>query len=271
MPRVFSLIVAAAYLGVCISYLRLFLSEGDKPIGGARLLAYVAVFLHAVYFLALGLTIGHPPMTNVFEALTTLALMLAAIYLYLEQRSNTVSTGTPIFFMVFGLQLVSSIFMDFSHATHRAIGSPLLVAHIFLALIGYTAFAVAFLYSIMYLLLHRELRSGKFSLLFRKLPSLEELDEMNFRATLIGAVALFAAVVLGFAWSEAGFGQLPFGDAKVMVTLFTWLLYIVVLVFKTLFGWHGKRIAILSLCGFILVVLSLALVNQLPATFHNMY
>jgi len=269
--KIFSYVVALVYLATWIKYIHVFFSESDKHVLGARVLAVVAVALHVVYFAALGLELHHPPMSNIYESLTTLALMLSVIYLHLEFRSNTSSTGMPIFFLVFGLQLASSLFMRFAPGSTRLMGSPMLIAHVFLALVGYTAFAVAFLYSVIYLFLHRELRSGKFSLLFRNLPSIEELDEMNFRASLIGLAALFISVVLGFTWSEINFGQLPFSDPKVMMTVFTWLVYLVVYVFKTLFGWSGKRIAILSICGFLLVVVSIALINQLPSTFHNMY
>ncbi|MFA6449491.1 MAG: cytochrome c biogenesis protein CcsA [bacterium] len=269
--KIFSFIVALVYLATWLKYLHVFLTEGDRHVLGARVLAVVAVALHGIYFASLGLELRHPPMGTVFESLTTLALMLSVIYLHLEFRSNTSSTGMPIFFMVFGLQLVSSLFMKFTPDASRMMGSPMLIAHIFLALVGYTAFAVAFLYSILYLLLHRELRSGKFRLLFRNMPSIEELDEMNFRASLIGLIALFVSVALGFAWSEINFGQLPFSDPKVTMTVLTWLIYLVIFVFKTMFGWSGKRIAVLSVCGFLLVLVSIALINQMPSTFHNMY
>lgn len=259
------------YLAAWVAYLRLFLKGGEKRVLPARVLAFASVIVHAVYFAALGLTLKHPPMTSVVESLTTLALMLAVIYLHLEMRSNISSTGMPVFFMVFALQTVAAAMMKYEPGVSRTINNPVLVSHVFLALVGYTAFALAFLYSVTYLLLHRELRTGRFSLLFRNLPSIEELDQMNYQASLIGLSALLLSVVLGFVWSEIAFRQLPLSDPKVMMTLFTWLVYLVVFVFKTLFGWSGKRIAVLSICGFLLVVLSLVLINQLPGTFHNMY
>jgi ABC-type uncharacterized transport system permease subunit len=267
--KIFSFIVALVYLATWLKYLQVFFAESDKPVLGARALAVAAVVLHGIYFASLGLELRHPPMTNIFEALTTLALMLSVIYLNLEFRTNTSSTGMMIFPLVFGLQLVSSLFMRFAPGAPRLMSSPVLISHVFFALAGYTAFAVAFLYSVLYLFLQRELRTHRFSLLFRNLPSIMELDDMNFRASLIGLAALFVSVVLGFAWSEISFSRVPFGDPKVMITVFTWLVYLVIYVFKTLFGWSGKRIAILSVCGFLLVLVSIALINQMPATFHN--
>jgi ABC-type uncharacterized transport system permease subunit len=269
--RIFSLIVAAAYLAVWLRYLKSFLGESSRRDEGPVRWAMAAAALHSVYIVMLSGAMKHPPLTSVFEALTMIALMLSLIHIFMEQRMGRGETGAAIFFLVFGLQLVSSIFMAYVPGAPRVMNGVLLMLHVFLALVGYTAFAVAFLYSVMYLLLHRELRAGKFSLMFHKLPPLEELDEMTYRASLIGLLFLLVSVLLGFLWSRITFGFLPLHDTKVMMTVFTWLIYLAVLAFKALFGWQGRRMALLSVCGFALAIASLVLVNVIPYTFHSMY
>jgi ABC-type transport system involved in cytochrome c biogenesis permease subunit len=121
----------------------------------------------------------------------------------------------------------------------------------------------------MYLLLHRELRNGKFTILFRKLPSIEELDDMNYLASFNGLMLMTLSLMLGFAWSYINLGFFPMSDPKVLATVFTILVYLCILVFKLLFGWHGKRIAVLSVCGFIIILALQVAVNLLPRTFHG--
>lgn len=271
MLRIFSVAVTAAYLAVWLRYLKSFFGEDGRRAGAPAAWAMAAAAFHSVFIVYLSSTMRHPPLTSPFEALTMIALMLALIHIFMEQRMGMSSPGALIFFMVFALQFAASVFMAYVPAEPRLMNGAILMLHAFLALVGYTAFAVAFLYSVMYLLLHRELRSGRFSVLFRRLPSLEELDEMNFRASLIGLVFLLVSVTLGFVWSHITFGLLPWHDAKVMTTVFTWLVYLAVLVFKTLFGWQGRRMSILSVCGFVIVAASMIFVNVIPHTFHNMY
>lgn len=85
-----------------------------------------------------------------------------------------------------------------------------------------------------------------------------------------GAPAAWAMAAAAF-HSVIAFGLLPWHDAKVMTTVFTWLVYLAVLVFKPLFGWQGRRMSILSVCGFVIVAASMIFVNVIPHTFHNMY
>ncbi len=252
-------------------YSAAFLREANKLAGIGKLAAPAVALAHVCYLASITVLMKHPPLTTISESVTTLAFMIVLIHVYIELRTGSRSGGMPIFFLAFILQGVSSIYMNFAPGVPRMMSNPLLMMHVALALMGYAAFGIAFLYSVMYLMLRREIKSGNFGLMFRGGQSLEELDEVNFRASLAGVGLLTVSIILGFTWSQISFGQLPFGDPKVMMTVFTALVYCVVLVFKTQFGWHGKRIAVLSICGFLLVIISIVVVNVMPLSFHTVY
>jgi len=266
--RLFASAVSLAYLAVCVLYLLVFLREDTRIRPRARAAAMAAVLLHFLFLASAAVHLGHHPIASVFEAFSTLALMVAILFVYVDIRVGTRSVGLFIFIFVFALQLVSSIFMDFTPGRSGPLEGYILPAHIYLALLGYAAFANGFFYSIMYLLLHRDIRSGRFGKFFRRFPALEELDEMNYRAIVAGLLILLVSIILGIIWFYITYGGLPFYYAKVMFTLFAWALYSVILVLRFLFGWHGRRIAIMSVIGFLIILASMTFVNAFAHSFH---
>lgn len=271
MLKAVSIIIAIAYLASCGAFFRVYVTENSGLRTTARAVSIIAVLLHIGYLAAITLVTGHHPITSMFEALTTLALMIVLVFFYIDFRVGAKTVGTLIFFLAFIAQAVSSVFITFEPGDYEMMRGIILPAHVYLALLGYAAYATAFLYSVMYLLLYGNIKSGRFGRLFRRFPSLEELDEMNYRSILVGLALMLVSIILGFVWSYETFTALPLWDAKVMFTLFTWMVYAVIVVFKFFFGWHGRRNAILSLCGFLLVVISFSLINTLAGSFHVHY
>jgi len=248
----------------------MFFKEGSRSARYARSASIAAVIFHALYLATVSSTLNHPPITGPYESMSTLAILLAAFHLFMEKQTESRFPGVAVFAVAFLLQLASSFLISTQPADLPMTRNVIFVAHVLLALMGYTAFTIAFLYSIMYLLMHREIRSGSFSLLYRRLPSIEELDDMNYLASLNGLVLLLISLILGGVWSYVNFAELPVHDPKVLLTVFAVVVYVTVLVFKLMFGWHGRRIAVASICAFLLVVSSLVIANFLPYSFHGM-
>ncbi len=268
MLKALSFLIAVAYLVSCGAFFRVYITENTGLRKTARFISIAAVVMHFAYLVALTVITGHHPITNMFEALTTLALMIVLVFFYIDFRVGAKTVGILTFFFAFIAQTVSSIFIRFEPGNYEMMRGLILPAHVYLALLGYAAFATAFLYSIMYLMLYGNIKSSSFGRLFRRFPSLEELDEMNYRAIAIGLVLMLISIILGFVWSYRTFAALPLWDAKVMFTLFTWMVYAAIIVCKYFFGWHGRRNAILAVCGFILVMTSFSLINTLAGSFH---
>jgi ABC-type uncharacterized transport system permease subunit len=266
--RLISYSISAVYLLVCVAYIMAYLREDGRLKSTARPFAATAALLHLAYLLTLSFSIKHHPITTVFEAASTLAFMISILYLYMDIRHGARSAGIFVFFFIFLLQAVSSVFIKLAPSEYRMMSGFVLPAHIYTALMGYSSFATGFLFSLMYMILHRDIRSGGFGRIFRHFPSLEHLDDLNYRAILAGLFLLFISIILGFIWYNTQFDALPLFDAKVMFTLFAWMLYAIVVVFRRIFGWHGGRIAVMSMVGFIIVMASFTIVNLLARSFH---
>ena len=148
--------------------------------------------------------------------------------------------------------------------------SELLAFHIVSALLGYSAFALSAIYGLLYVILYKKIRTRTFDNIYRNLPNLESLESLTFKAIIVGFVALTLVITIGFVWLPQAFPEISYTDAKVLGTFFIWLLYGIGLAAKKFVGFQGRRIAILSIVGFLVTFLSMALSNVISG-FHKFY
>ena len=79
--------------------------------------------------------------------------------------------------------------------------------HIVLAFLGNAAFALAFGIGVMYLVQEHYVKSKNLGGLFGRLPSLQTLDEINYKLITIGFPLLTLAIITGVFWAESAWGS----------------------------------------------------------------
>jgi cytochrome c-type biogenesis protein CcsB len=141
--------------------------------------------------------------------------------------------------------------------------------HTVLAFIGDAAFAMAFGIGLMYLVQEHYVKSKHLGGLFKRLPSLQTLDEINYRLITIGFPFLSLAIITGALWAESAWGSYWRWDPKEVWSLITWFIYALVLHVRLTVGWRGKRAAILSIIGFSAVLFTFFGVNFLLKGLHS--
>jgi cytochrome c biogenesis factor len=139
-----------------------------------------------------------------------------------------------------------------------------LVFHITAMFISYSGFALAAVFSLMYLL-----RAKGVKLLANagERMSLRYLDETANRIIMIAVPVLTLGVALGAFWADAAWGRYWGWDPKETWALATWLIYIAYLHFRHRPGWLGYRSAVLSCLGFMAVLITFQGVNLLDNVF----
>jgi cytochrome c-type biogenesis protein CcsB len=128
--------------------------------------------------------------------------------------------------------------------------------HALLAFTSYAAFTVAFGVAVIYLIQRYFLKKKHFGALFQKLPPLETLDEISYRCFAFGFPLLTVAIISGAIWSEKAVGSYWSWDPKQTWSLITWLIYAALLHGRLTIGWRGKRAAMLSIAGFIVLLIT---------------
>jgi len=128
--------------------------------------------------------------------------------------------------------------------------------HVVLTFLSYGAFALAFVTGLGYLVQDHELKSHRLGKLFRWMPSLGVLDEINTRTLVFGFVLLTLGLLAGFFWARVSQALFWIKDPKVAWALLIWLLYAILLVLRMGARVRGRKVALCSIFGFALIVIS---------------
>jgi ABC-type transport system involved in cytochrome c biogenesis permease subunit len=263
-------LVVAAYVVAVVYYVRFF--RNGKPLESARAgqTMTLAAGLHFFYLIHLTIFTGHLPVTDVYEAITTCVWLFGAVYLSLEWRLRERSLGSFILPIIIILQTVSNVFLDFGHELPAILQNVVFEIHVLMILLSYSAFAISFIASLLYLLLSRDLEKKSLGIFYRRLPSLAFFDSLSNFAVNIGLIFLTAGVGLGIYTgmkvSEPFFNSV---DPKFVAAGLTWLIYVFHLFSRRAGGWQGKKVAVISLFGFGWVLFSFLAVSLVFSKVHQ--
>ncbi len=99
---------------------------------------------------------------------------------------------------------------------------------------------------------------------------LSMLDEMNYRAVLIGfPVFTLGALIFAMIWAQEAWSRMWGWDPKEVWALITWLYYAAFLHLRLSKGWEGKKSAWLAVIGFAIIMFNLIAVNLILAGLHS--
>ncbi|MBI5180345.1 MAG: cytochrome c biogenesis protein CcsA, partial [Nitrospirae bacterium] len=112
------------------------------------------------------------------------------------------------------------------------------------------------------------LKAKKIDNLYRKLPSLDVLDEINHRAIIFGYMLFTLGIITGSIWAEYTWGSYWSWDTKQTLSAVVWFIYTAFLHARFTYGFRGRKAAYLSIGGFISVIIAFVGVNFIR-TIHS--
>ncbi|MDX2129151.1 MAG: cytochrome c biogenesis protein CcsA [Chloroherpetonaceae bacterium] len=270
----FNLFLPTLYLGVFLLYLFLFLRpDSEKRIFNfslAKAGLFTLIVAHLIYSTLLTHKNGLPPIASTFQVMSLIALTLTITYALIETTSNIQQTGAFVLGVSLVFQIISSSLLDNQLSPDPALKNVLMQFHIINALLGYGAIAIAGIYSILYLLLLKQIQSNQYGLLFDRLPNLEIMERLSYTSVFFGFIFLTFAFA-GGAWmiiqnqEKLSF----FSDPKLIGTILVWGFYGAGLLFRKRFRLQGKKMALLLIFGFLFAFLSMTVLNLFSAKFHG--
>ncbi len=213
---------------------------------------------------------GHAPLSNLYESLVFFSWTLILIYLLIEWRYGLKTIGafaTPFAFLSMAYGSFSSMESGIQPLI-PALKSNWLIAHVFTCFLGYAAFAVSCGISIMYLFKSTSVQNES-DRQSGRLPSLYVLNDISYRTVLIGFLMLSMGIITGAVWAHSAWGTYWSWDPKETWSLITWLVYATLLHARFVRGWDGRRIAVLSIVGFVCVMFTYFGVNFLLKGLHS--
>ena len=200
---------------------------------------------------------GHPPFANSFGYISVMAWAAVGAFLVMLWKFRKPALGAFVAPFAFFLMGIASLFpKDISEQLMPALQSYWLYIHVIITVLGSGILTVAFGVSVMYLVKLRSV-SSKGEGEGDRLPSLDLLDEINYRSVTIGYLLYtVGALICGAIWAHYAWGSFWSWDPKEVTSLIVWLFYTGTLHARYQRGWHGKRAAWLSIIGFAMILFS---------------
>lgn len=237
--------------------LALALARGDERLPRwAIALVGLGLVVHLGAFGAFWSRFGELPLVGLGPALSTLAFLLAGGVLVAAALGHAGRVGLVALPVVVVLTATAGLVGVTPAGEEVTFSGAWFVLHVVCALVGYVGLTLAFAAGLMYLLQFRELKSKRFGAIFRFFPPLEVLDQLGRRGVLLGFPFLSLALLVG--WGRAlRFGpELGAGNPKVVWGVLSWIVLLAALLARAGGVGRGRRAALVSVLGFVLVVLT---------------
>ncbi len=252
MIAVAHFIAISCYLGATALAAAPFARPVKAPLAAVITVLLAGIAAHLTALLAFGVRAGAVPLTGLGPSLSFAGLVLACTLVIVEALARDVSltlVAAPLATVATICANIIGLAPGPSAAGARGVW---LFAHIALSFVGIAAFATAAAAGTMYLLQRRELKSRRFTTIFRLFPPLATLDRVNHLAAIVGWLGLTLGVVLAgtysVAYRELNLPQLVWGTGA-------WAAVTCVAVGRMTRVWQAQRAAKYSSAAFVVVLL----------------
>lgn len=215
----------------------------------------------------IGPDVGHIPVSNLYEVFVLFIILTTLLYLYYARHYATNRLGAfvlPVVAAAVGFLL----WYSFSRDAHEiqplipALQSYWMKIHVPANFVGYGAFALASMVGVAYLCASR-------GVLASRLPSIELLDDLMYRAIGIGFAFFTVATILGALWAAEAWGTYWQWDPKETWALIVWLNYAAWLHMRLTKGLRGAVLAWWAIIGLLVTSFAFLGVNMFLSGLHS--
>jgi cytochrome c-type biogenesis protein CcsB len=242
-------------------------SIGSKLSWAAVVLGFTGMLVRWYESYLLGTDIGHIPISNLYEVFILFCLITALFYLYYEEHYATRQLGP---FVLLVISAAVGFLLWYTVSREAAEIQPLVPAlqswwmkiHVPANFIGYGTFALASMVAVAYLL-------KTHGMLVDRLPPLELLDDVMYKAIAVGFAFFTIATILGALWAAEAWGGYWSWDPKETWALIVWLNYAAWLHMRLMKGLRGKIAAWWALIGLLVTTFAFLGVNMFLSGLHS--
>lgn len=215
---------------------------------------FIGLLIHILAFILRFRQLGYLPIASIFESLSFFSLCIVGVFLGFQWKYRLFSLGGFISPISLAFVIIASPLTKEPARNVEILKSIWFPIHVLLSFSSEAIFAIAFAAGIMYLLQERELKRKKFGLIYKRLPSLEVLDNVNHACLSIGFTLLTLGIITGAAWANSAWGSYWSWDQKQTWSLAVWLMFAALIHARFFAGWRGRRVAIMVVVVFIIVI-----------------
>ncbi|HEX2605626.1 MAG TPA: c-type cytochrome biogenesis protein CcsB [Oxalicibacterium sp.] len=240
---------------------------GSKLCWAAVVMGFTGMLVRWYESYLIGTDVGHIPISNLYEVFILFCMITSLFYLYYEQRYATRQLGPFVLLVVsaaVGFLLWYMVSRDAAEIQPLvpALQSWWMKIHVPANFIGYGTFSLAAMVAVAYLLKSR-------GVLADRLPSLEVLDDVMYKAIAVGFAFFTIATILGALWAAEAWGGYWSWDPKETWALIVWLNYAAWLHMRLMKGLRGQVAAWWALIGLLVTTFAFLGVNMFLSGLHS--
>ena len=255
------------YVGSLIARSEAASSIGSLLCWAAVVMGWTGMMVRWYESYLIGADVGHIPISNLYEVFILFSLITAMFYLYYEDHYATRQLGA---FVMLIISAAVAFLLWYTVTREAAEILPLVPAlqswwmkiHVPANFIGYGTFALAAMVASSYLL-----KSSGY--LVDRLPSLEVLDDVMYKAISVGFAFFTIATILGALWAAEAWGGYWSWDPKETWALIVWLNYAAWLHMRLMTGLRGRVAAWWALIGLAVTTFAFIGVNMFLSGLHS--
>jgi ABC-type transport system involved in cytochrome c biogenesis permease subunit len=207
------------------------------------ILGWLGFFFLTAWMVFRTLATGHGPFANMYEFSVAFAWGILGAYYWFERRYHQRMLGLFALPVALALMLYATTIPSTVEPLVPALQNNLLLTvHVAVAIVAYGSFTIAAAAALLFLIQPEGGRWG--------LPKPEVLDDISYKAVVVGFPFLTAVIVLGAIWAETAWGRYWSWDPKETASLVTWLIYGAYLHARVVRDWRGRKAAYLLMLGF---------------------
>ncbi|MGZ8294672.1 MAG: c-type cytochrome biogenesis protein CcsB [Telluria sp.] len=242
-------------------------SVGSRLCWAAVVLGWTGMMVRWFESYLIGADVGHIPVSNLYEVFILFSLITAMFYLHYETHYATRQLGAFVMLII----SAAVVFLLWYTVSRDAAGiEPLVPAlqswwmkiHVPANFIGYGTFALAAMVGSAYLL-------KSHGILADRLPALEVLDDVMYKAISVGFAFFTVATILGALWAAEAWGGYWSWDPKETWALIVWLNYAAWLHMRLVTGLRGRVAAWWALVGLLVTTFAFIGVNMFLSGLHS--
>jgi len=214
---------------------------------------------------------GQIPVRNLHETLSVAGWVVAGFFLIFQYKFKIRILG------IYAAPLVAVVMLAVSQVPNQPVEAQSifksfwLFSHILAIFVGEAAFALACGIGILYLLQENAIKSKSTGFFFRRLPSLDMLDNTGYVCIVVGFTMVTFGLITGFVYARSVWGKFWSWDPKEVWSGITWLFYAALLHERLTAGWRGRKAAILAIIGFGVILFTFFGVNFLMKGHHEAF
>lgn len=269
MVQVFLSLTLLAYYSASALFIASFLVQRESFCRWGAWVLGAGLGCHALALILNTWALGRLPVATPGESLLVFSWTLVAAFLFLLWRFPIRVLGA-LTAPLAALMVSGGLILPGG----KSEVSPLLQSfwvhlHVGLSFLGIAALTLAGLGGLFYLVQERQVKGKKFGFFYRRLPSLEQLDALNYWCLTLGFPLLTAGIITGSLYAQYTLGSFFSFDPKEILTLIGWLIYAVLLHERLTVGWRRRRAALLVLCGLGVLIITFVGASLWFAGYHS--